>query len=396
MRLHLLQHKLLLASLAVGVGLAALAFWPKALEVDTAPVARRELTVTLDEEGTTRVHHRFLISAPVAGRSLRIELDPGDPVVKGQTVLARLLPSDPTPLDARAQAEAEAAEKAARAALDRSQAEVKRAGAAATLAAAQLARTEELARSGLVATEVLDSRRAEAETSTAARRSADFAAASARQELAMARARLGRFETGPGGALEISSPIDGVVLRRLRESEAAVPAGDPLLELGDPAELEIVADYLSIDAVRIRPGQPVRIEQWGGDAVLEGRVQRVEPSGFTKVSALGVEEQRVNVIIDFVQPREAWKALGDGYRVEVRVVVWQQADTLTVPVSALFRQGKSWAVFRLQGGRARVQEIALGPRNDLDAQVLSGLAAGERVILHPPDTLQDGGRAKAR
>ncbi|NJL28883.1 MAG: efflux RND transporter periplasmic adaptor subunit [Thermoanaerobaculia bacterium] len=194
----------------------------------------------------------------------------------------------------------------------------------------------------------------------------------------------------------IHAPIDGVVLKRLRESEAVVAAGEPLLEVADPAALEIVSDLLSTDAVKVRAGQNVLIEQWGGDHTLEGKVRRVEPSGFTKISALGVEEQRVNVIVDFQDPHAAWEALGDGFRVEIRIVVWERDDVLKVPVSSLFRQGDDWAVFAVGEGKARLGKVEVGQRNDLEAEVLSGLAEGEQVIVHPSDKVTDGVGVAAR
>jgi HlyD family secretion protein len=190
--------------------------------------------------------------------------------------------------------------------------------------------------------------------------------------------------------------VDGVILKRLRESETVVPTSDPILEIGDPSKLEIVADFLSTDAVQIQPGAAVLIERWGGGATLNGRVRRVEPSGFMKVSALGVEEQRVNVLIDFVDPPSAIKALGDAYRVEVRVVTWQADSVIKVPVGALFRRGEGWAVFLVERNAVTLQPVTLGQRNDTEGEILEGLAEGQTLVLHPPDTLQDGMRIRAR
>jgi HlyD family secretion protein len=213
----------------------------------------------------------------------------------------------------------------------------------------------------------------------------------------MARARLLQAGGGPAvPVIAIRSPIDGVVLKRHRESEAVVPAGEPLVDLGDPLRLEIVSDLLSTDAVKVRAGDRVLVEQWGGEAALRGRLRRVEPSGFMKVSALGVEEQRVNVLVDFEDPAEAWQALGDGYRVEVRIVVFEQEGVLKAPTSSLFRRGESWAVFTVEGGRARLRTVKIGRRNGLEAQVLEGLREGEQVIVHPSEALADGGRVTAR
>ena len=382
--------------------LLGIAVAPKPVPVDLVAVERGALQVTLDHEGKTRVHDRFVVSAPVAGQVLRIELEPGDPVVAGKTVMATFEPGVPPLLDARTRAEAEARVRAARASLDQAQAELGRAQAEQTFAQGQAERTRRLAADGIASKETLDAAEAEARSRAEARKAAESAARAAEHELEVARAALvdgGEAAGGPAArrraAVTLRAPIDGVVLRRLHESKAVVPAGEPLLELADPADLEIVADYLSTDAVRIRPGMPVLIEQWGGGA-LRGRVQRVEPYGFLKVSALGVEEQRVNVIINFDEPREAWKSLGDGYRVEARTVVWERSDVVKVPTGALFRHGGSWAVFAVRGGRARLKDVRIGQRNGLEAEVLKGLLPGERVIAHPSDAVRDGVRVTTR
>ncbi|HET9229481.1 MAG TPA: HlyD family efflux transporter periplasmic adaptor subunit, partial [Thermoanaerobaculia bacterium] len=216
-------------------------------------------------------------------------------------------------------------------------------------------------------------------------------------DLAAARASLLEAGQGSGGGeYDVRSPVDGVVLRRLRESETVVPAGEPLIEIGDPANLEIVSDLLSTDAARLRPGQLVEIEQWGGGAPLVGRVRRVEPSGFLKISALGVEEQRVNVIIDLAGSPEERRGLGDGFRVEVRVVVWDSPNALQVPTSALFRDEQGWAAFVMENGKAMRKRVEVGPQSDRAAAVLSGLKEGEKVILHPSADIQDGVEVEAR
>jgi HlyD family secretion protein len=370
------------------------------VEVDVASVARGRLAVTLDEEGETRVRDRYVVSAPVAGRLLRIELEPGDPVQARKTVLATFVPSNPALLDLRARGEMEARVGAARAAEQRTRAESDRARAQLELASAEHTRIRRLAESGVVSQEDVDRAKRDLETAESTLAAAERAVAGAVHELRAAQARA--LEVRPaqnGGGLEtltLRSPIDGVVLRRLRESETTVPAGEPLLEVGDPAELEIVADYLSADAVAMRPGMPVEIEQWGGQRPLSGRVRRVEPGGFLKISALGVEEQRVNVIIDFEDPRKAWTALGDGYRVEVRVVTWEGSDLIKVPGSALFPQGNGWAVFLVRGRRAERRPVEVGHRGELEAEIRSGLARGDKVIVHPPDELEPGAKVKPR
>jgi HlyD family secretion protein len=392
---RLLRNRKLLAGAGLILILLAVALWPEPTDVDLAPVERGTLQVTVDDEGETRVRDRFVISAPVAGRLLRIELEPGDPVRRGQGV-ATLSPAPPVLLDARSRAEAAAAVEAARAGLGRARAERDRAQVARDRARSDLARHRELAPTGVVSAEVLEMREAEARAAEDALRSAAFAVATAESELERARAVL--LQTSASGrapVVVLHSPVDGVVLRRLRESEAVVPPGEPLLELGNARDLEIVSDLLSVDAVKTRPGQRVLVEEWGGEGALRGRVRRVEPSGFLKISALGVEEQRVNVVIDFEDPAQA-ATLGDGYRVEVRVVVWEGPDVVKAPTSSLFRQGEKWAVFVAKGGRARLRAVEVGQRNGLEAQILSGLAAGDRVVVHPSDTLRDGGRVRPR
>jgi HlyD family secretion protein len=393
-----LKNRKVLAVLGFVALLLVIALWPSSVSVDVATAKRGPMSVTVDEEGETRVHDRFVVSAPVAGEVLRIELEPGDPVRRGETVLATFQPAAPNPLDARSRAEAEAGVAAARAALGSARAERERAEAALRLARSELERNQELAEQKIVSRQDLESKETEARAAEEAMRAAEFGVASAMHQLEMAQARLLQA-TGVGrgsGVIEIHSPIDGVVFKRYRESEAVVPAGEPLLELGDPHHLEIVSDLLSTDAVKVKSGNAVLIVQWGGNKTLRGRVRLVEPSGFMKISALGVEEQRVNVIVDFEDPEEAWAALGDGYRVEVRVVIWEGQGVLQVPTSSLFRKGEKWAVFAVDSGRARVRTIELGQRNGLSAQVLSGLEEGDTVVVHPSDSLEDGARIARR
>jgi HlyD family secretion protein len=391
-----LRNPRLLAGAALVALLLLVALWPRALPVDLATVARGPLQVTVEDEGETRVRDRFVVSAPVSGRLLRIELEPGDAVRKDQVIL-NLLPAQPTPLDARSRAEAEAAARAAQAAAGRARAENERAAAALAFARSELQRQRELARQGVVASQQLEAAQVAEQQAREAREAADVAVAAAQQDLRRAQARLIPPGGGaPGRHVTVRSPVDGVVLKRHHESETTVGAGEPLLELGDPKRLEIVSDLLSTDAVRVQAGAPVRIEQWGGEKPLLGRVKRVEPSGFMKVSALGVEEQRVNVIVDFEDLAEAWEALGDGYRVEVRIVVWEAPDTLKVPTGSLFRRGSDWAVFTVEGGRARLRTVELGQRNGMEAQVLAGVGLGDRIVVHPSDTLTDGTRVAPR
>ena len=381
-----------------GLVVAALvyALQPQPLQADFVTIGSGPLLVTLDEEGETRVRDRFMVSAPLAGRVLRIELEPGDPVTANETVLATFLPLDPTLLDARTRAEIEARVRAAESAVGRAEVERERAGTELEFAESDLERHQHLDASALISKEQLDTAELRARTASETRRSAEFAVSNARYDLEVAQASLLQARGADGQTITLRSPIDGVVLRRLHESEGIVPVGEPLMEIADPAQLEIVSDFLSTDAVRIKPGQPVRIEQWGGDHTLAGRVRRVEPYGFTKISALGVEEQRVNVVIDFEDASGAWEALGDGYRVEVRAVIWEEDDVLKVPTSSLFRDGDDWAVYAVSLGTAALTHVEIGQRNGLEAQVVSGLSAGDQVIAYPSDAIADGADVAAR
>ncbi|UCF66526.1 MAG: HlyD family efflux transporter periplasmic adaptor subunit [Acidobacteriota bacterium] len=389
---------------ALLVLLLAWAFWPRPEPADIATVGRAPLRVTLDEEGETRVRDRFVVSAPLAGRVLRIELEPGDPVEADKTVLAIFQPQTPTLLDARSRAEAEAGVRAARASLERARADRDRAAAELEFAESEVERFRRLAEEKIVSDEQLESAELEARSRAEALEAAEFSAQAARHQLEVARARLlegSASSANPGqgvvgGPISLRSPIDGVVLRRLRESEAVVAAGEPLIEVGKPEEIEIVADYLSADAVKIRPGDRVLIEEWGGERSLEGRVRRVEPSGFMKISALGVEEQRVNVVIDFVDPPESRPGLADGFRVELRIVLWEGDDVLQVPTGSLFRDADEWAVFAVENGKARLRRVEIGRQGGLVAEVISGLEEGDQVILHPGDSIVDGLRVTPR
>jgi HlyD family secretion protein len=392
--MRLLKNPRLLAAIAVVALILAMAFWPGTAEIDGASVVRGPMQVTIDEEGETRVRDRFVVSAPVAGRVERIELEPGDPVVRGKTVVARLRPAAAPLIDLRDQAGLRAAVEAARASIGQAQAERDRSKAALQRTQSTRRRLETLEQAGAISGDELEAAQTAMKSAEESLRSAEFAVARAEHELQLARARL-QPSTGGGGVVDIRAPVDGVVLKRLRESAAVVPVGEPLLEIGDPRSLEIVSDLLSTDAVRVSPGDAVGIEQWGGNHPLEARVRRVEPSGFLKVSALGVEEQRVNVVIDLAdQARE--EKLGDGYRVEVRIVAWRADSVLKAPVGSLFRRGDDWAVFVVDGGRVRRQIAKIGHRNEREAEILAGLTEGQTIVLHPPDTLTDGARVKLR
>lgn len=378
----------------VVAGILVVLLRPSPVPVDLATVSRGELQVTLDHEGKTHVRHQYTVSAPVAGRVLRIDLEPGTPVQAGQTVVATFRPATSPFIDARSRRESQAHVQAAQAGVDQARADLARIHAQRAYADQQLKRTQDMAEQGIVTKDALDAALSNARALAESEDAAQSALRTAQHDLEAARAALlpPQPADGAGGDLAIRAPVTGVVLQRLHESEAVVPAGEPLMDIADPADLEIISDYLSTDAVQMRPGMPVEISGWGGPKPLRGRVRLIEPYGFLKVSALGVEEQRVNVHIDFEDPRTAWSRLGDGYRVETSVIIWQEADVLKVPTSALFRHGDQWAVYVDDGGRARLRIVDVGERGGLEAQVTKGLQAGERVVLHPPDTLTDGTR----
>lgn len=376
-------------------------FRPQPVAVDLAPVERGPLSVTVADEGETRVKDVFVVSAPVAGLMRRIELEAGDPVEADDTVVARIEPADPTFLDPRSQAEASAAVRSAEAARTHAAAEVRRVQAELEFAQAELRRYEGLTARAAISANDLDAARRRARTADAALQEARAGLRVRESEVEQARARL----LAPGGARDrrqdcdcilVRSPVSGRVLRILKESEGVVGSAEPLVEVGDPQRLEIVVDLLSTDAVRVEPGQRVLIESWGGPEALEGVVRRVEPFGFTKVSALGVEEQRVNVIVDFVAPPERWVRLGHGFRVEPRIVLWESRDVLKVPLSALYRSGSDWMVFQDAGGRATPTRVRIGHENGLEAEVLDGLTAGQRVVTHPSDRVTAGARIEPR
>ncbi len=382
----------LLAVLVLGlVGAIAWAYRPRPVAVDVEEVSRGPLEVTVTEPGKTRMRDRYVISAPVGGDLERITLRPGDAVVDGE-VIARMGSLEPPLLDVRSRTQADAQVRAATAAREQAEAGLARARTALEFAHADVERQQKLAAVGSIPARSLEMARVEERSRAQEVASAQSAVRIAEQQLEMARAARGRLGHQPEGdeRLEIRAPVQGWVLRVMQESGGTVAGGTPLMELGDPTVLEVVVDVLSQDAVRIQPGARVSIEHWGGDSPLAGRVRRVEPAAFTRTSALGVEEQRVNVVVALEEPVERRKALGDGYRVEARIVLWEAVDVVQVPESALFRQGEGWAVFLAEAGRARLRPVKLGQRNGVRAQVLEGLAPGDKVIVHPGDNVRDG------
>jgi len=390
-----------LVVIAALVALVAWALRPQPVSVETAEVARGAFEQTIDDDGRTRVHDRYVVSAPLAGRVLRLGLRVGDEVAEG-AVVATLLPSAPALLDQRTVRELEERLAAAQAGVLRAVAMEERAKAAHDQARADAARAEKLAAAGFVA----PSAREQAELAVRLRdrelEAARYEKNAAEREAAQARAALlrvrseARGEVRPGGGFEIRAPVSGRVLKVLQESEAVVAVGAGLVELGDIARLEVVVDVLSSDAVTIPPGAAVHIDAGPGKDRLEGRVRRIEPAAFTKISALGVEEQRVNVVIDLVSPPAQWQALGDGYRVDARIVIHRSPDAVKVPSAALFRDGGAYAVYVVEAGVARKRTVEVPRRNDREALVEKGIAPGERVIVFPGDAVRDGVKVALR
>lgn len=390
----------------LGLGAAAAlvaAFWPEPVRVDIASVARGALVVTVDGDGRTRIKERFVVSAPVTGQMPRVELHPGDRVALGAT-LVEITPTEPPLLDDRTRAQAEAQVKLAIAGKAQSSARVSMAEATHEFARSERARVETLLQHGAVTPSAVDESQLRLRTAEADLQSAQFGARIAHYQVEVAQAALSRLtgarrggaDQGKAARVEVCAPIEGAVLRVMHESAGLVQAGAPLLEIGDPAALEIVVDLLSMDAVAVQPGAEVRIDQWGGERVLEASVRLVEPSAFTKVSALGIEEQRVNVVADFRSPREAYRALGDGFRAHAQIVIWERQDTIKLPMSALFREKDAWVVFVVAEGRARLRAVTIGRRGRSEVEVLDGVAEGERIIVHPGDQVTDGIRVEAR
>ena len=377
------------------------ALWPRPVPVDFIVAQRGPLVVTVDEEGETRIRDVFVLDAPIAGRMRRIDLDVGDAVTAGDSVVAQIEPIDPSFLDVRSEAQAEAAVDAADANRRLAAAEVVSAEAELDFAESELYRARELIGDQHISERALDdaernfrTRQAALETAKAALRMRESELRHARSELLSPAQTQRDFDNCD--CVTLTAPVSGSILRIIHESEGVVQAGEALIEIGDPRDLEIVVDYLSEEAVKIEAGQPVIIEEWGGGVDLAGRVDRVEPFGFTKVSALGIEEQRVNVIIDFTEEPAAWQRLGHGFRVETRVVLWRGENVLKLPLTALFRNGGDWSVFVEEDGRARHRTVTLGRRTDLEAEIVEGLEAGERVVLHPSDRVVEGVGLAAR
>ena len=396
-----LRRKLFVIVIIAFVVLAtAYGFYPKAVDVDLVFVTREPLQVTIEEEGRTRLKDRFVITAPTVGYLERVKVKVGDAVKKGQVVLV-LEPLRSPVLDSRSRAEATATNTAAAAALNAAIERESAAAADSDYMEKRLERLKNLYAKGSIAKDQYDQIEAETKKSRAIQRSAKAAVEVSRSDLDRAKTLLQNYSSDKSTASHnkayVSSPVGGNIFRIYRESEGAVNVGEPLMEIGNSKNLEIRVEVLSSDAVKIKKGSTVFIKRWGDEGTLEGVVRIIEPSGFTKISSLGVEEQRVLVIADITTAPEKWRALGDGYRLEAHFVVWEGKDVLQVPTSCLFRIGKDdWAVFVEENGKARQRIVKTGQRNGLTAEIISGLTEKEKVVTHPDDSISDGTRVRAR
>lgn len=404
------RHVTVISIIILTLLLMLWAFWPRPIKVDVSQVQKGELVLTVSEEGRTRVRDAYVVAAPIAGRLMRVEADAGDEVIGGETIIASMLPMPPSVMDIRTREQSRAAVASAEAALRVSKADLNSALADQDLAEAAASRQRQLLRTNVAAQEAVDVAEGQLKSANARVDMAKSAISMRQAELANARARLIEFSSakgalGPAGGSDTSegtlipleSPISGRVLRILQESETTVQAGQPILEIGDISDdLEIVAELLSTDAVKVSVGDKVLIDHWGGEDLLEGVVERVEPWGFTKYSALGVEEQRVNTIIRFASPIEQRRALGHGYRVEVGIVIWEKDDLTIIPSSALFRHDGTWAVFSIVGNKARLVPVSIIENNGILAAVKDGITPGTTVILYPSSSVSEGARVLAR
>jgi HlyD family secretion protein len=392
-RVPLWRRHLPLLGGVVLVLLVAVGLWPKPVPVEVGAVARGHLVVTVDEEGMTRVKNRYVVSAPVAGQLRRIDWKAGAPVEAGKTILAVMEASGADFLDARGQAQAEARVRGAEAAREAASAQRERARAASKMFNEDLARLKQLFAQKVLSAQEFDTAQMRAATATQDERAAEFGLQVAEFELQQARAVLtrGSPEASAGAEpLVITSPVSGRILKVYQESARVVIGGVPLLEIGDPTDLEVRIEVLSRDGVAVKPGARVILEQWGGEEALTARVRLVEPSAFTKISALGVEEQRVYVIADFSDPLEKRATLGDNFRVEARIVTWEGENVLRAPAGALFQRGNAWHAFVVENGRAQLRDVKVGRSNGLESEVLDGLREGDQVVVFPGDKVKAG------
>ncbi len=393
----------ILGAIALAViGAFVYALSPKPVLVDTTVINRGPMKVTVDEEGETRIREIYVVSSPLDGRVLRSPRDVGDVVMKDKTLLAVIEPGDPSFLDIRTRRELEAIVAAAEASIILTESEIDRAESELEFAHSDLKRAKSLSQRGTISERTLEKAALEVQVRQAGLAQARANLILRKRQLDSAKARLigperkKKRQSDGSCCVEVHAPVDGRVLRIDKESEQIVKAGEPLLRIGDPKDLEIVVDLLSTDAVKVKPGAHARIEGWGGPRPLKAKVRRVDPAGFTKVSALGIEEQRVNTILDLTSPRDELPVLGHDFRVFVRITVWSAKDALKVPLGALFRQGNEWAVFKVVDRSARLTPVKIGQRNTHMAEIIDGLEPGARVILHPSDRVSDGASVEER
>ncbi len=397
-----MRHRLIPAVLGILALAGALgwAFWPQPIPVDLVTIASAPMEVTVAAEGVTRIRNVYGVTAPMGGTVSRAPVQVGDAVTGGQTVVASIRPQEPAFLDARARAQAEAAVDEALAALDLAKAKLSQALADQSHAEGEYARAQSLAARGTIPQQML-------EDAASARQTTAAAVDAARSAVSLQEATLARMQAqlvGPTRAegpstdaccLDLTAPVTGTVLSLANSSARPVQAGELLLTIGSLDDLEVVVDLLSSDAVNVAPGAPAHIERWGGAATIRARVRRIEPMAFTKVSALGIEEQRVRLRLDILTPAAGRAGLGDNYRVFARIVLWSGEGVLQVPIGALFRTGGHWAVFRAEGGRAVLTPVTIGHQNSATAEVVAGLAAGDRVVAFPGTKIGDGSRIAA-
>lgn len=383
--------KIILA-LAV-LALLVFAFMPDPVLVDMDTVKRGDVLVTLDGEGKTKIHDIYVVYSPIEGRVTRIEAEQGDTVIAGETIIANMMPADPRFVDSRSEIQAQADINGAEAALGFETAKLERAEAELAFAKSELARTQRLYNNGNVSIARLEQAELVVRLRETELNTAKSGMEVAQSTLAAARARLvqpGTANAGDASSLVVRAPVSGKVLRLLHKSEGVIPAGTPLVEVGNPEQLEIVIEMLSRDAVKVEPGDMALIKRWGGEGDIAAQVRVVSPSGFTKISALGVEEQRVNIYLDFIDGREKWRGLGDAFRVEASIIVDRANDALYVPISALFRFEGNWSVFAVEDGTAIRREVQIGRMNDQVAELLGGIDDNTQIILHPGGDVDDG------
>lgn len=388
----IVRRKILMVSVVlIVVFLMIYGFLPRTREVDIASVARGPLQVTIEEEGRTRLKERFTLSAPTAGYMRRVHVKVGDSVTKGQ-VVAVLEPLRSQALDPRSRATAQAAVDSAEAALKAASERERVALADAVYVEQRLERLKTLYEKGAISRDQFDQISAEAQKARALQLSVSAEVSVARSERERAKVTLQNFSAAGGevNAVAVASPLSGTVFRVYRESEGAVNIGEPLMDIGNLRDLEVRVDVLSSDAVKIQPGTDILFKRWGRDEPLQGKVRLVEPAGFTKISSLGVEEQRVLVIADMTSPPEQWSVLGDGFRMEAHFIIWEGENILQIPVSALFRSGRDWAVFVEERGKARKRIVEIGQRNGMAAEIISGLKENEKVLVYPDDSISEG------